>query len=79
MGTRLEKSQIREIARRYPEYKDGRLTEEQAEGIVARAYGEQDELLPEHLKAEIPRWLVRMAARGEVEHDPDQGASRRKP
>ncbi len=76
---RLEKAQIWEIVRRYPEYKDGRLTEEQASEVVERVYADQEEIFNEYLKAEISRELIRMAARGEVEYDPERAAWRMKP
>ena len=74
MGELWERSQIWDLVRQYPEYKDGRLTEEQAGEVVERFYGEQEELRAELLKAEISRELMRMAARGEAEYDPERDA-----
>ena len=78
MGARLERPQLWEMVRQYPEYKDGRLSEEQAGEVVERFYADQEELLEEHLKAEISRQLMRMAARGEAEYDPEHDAWRMK-
>lgn len=67
---KLSREQLWKMVRQYPEYKDGRLTEEQAEEVVEGAYADQEKILEEYLKAEISRELMRMAARGEAVYDP---------
>ncbi len=73
------KDSLWEMVRQYPEYKDGRLTEEQAEEVVETLYADQEKILKEYLKAEVSRELMRMAARGEAEYDQDLVAWRMKP
>ena len=75
----MERPEIWDIVRQYPEYKDGRLTEEQAAEVVERLYDDQEEILEEYVKAEISREMMRMAARGEAEYDPERDAWRMKP
>ncbi len=66
-----DRDYFRELVRRYPEYKDGRLNEDQAEGIAERLYTNQQEIIDAELKASISRELMRMAARGEAVYDPE--------
>lgn len=76
MDKRISKEQLWELVRQYPEYKDGRLTEEQAGEIVERLYADQEEIVRQELRAGISRELIRMAARGEAEYDPERDAWR---
>lgn len=73
---KFSKDRIREMVRRYPEYEDGRLSDDKAEEIVEYLYSNQDAIFREELKAEISRELIRMAARGEAEYDPERAAWR---
>ena len=66
-----DKTRIWEMVREYPEYKDGRLTEDQAAQIVEELHANKEEILADFLKGEIQRELVRMMNRGEVEYDPE--------
>jgi hypothetical protein len=77
VGSYLGKDEIRELVQQNPEYKDGRLSKDEFEEIVEKLYSDQDTLVEEYLKAEVRRELMRMAARGEVEYDPDLDAWRK--
>ncbi len=72
----MSRGEIREMVRQFPEYVDGRLDDARVEKIVEGLYADQDAIVAEHTKAEISRELMRMAARGEVEYDPEQKAWR---
>jgi hypothetical protein len=64
------------MVREYPEYKDARQSDDKVEKVVEELYSEQDAIVREYAKAEISRELIRMAARGEAEYDPEQDAWR---
>lgn len=65
----MDKARIWEMVREYPEYKAGRLTEDQAGEIVEHLHANQEEILDDFLKAQITRELIRMVNRGEAEYD----------
>jgi hypothetical protein len=65
-----DKDRIWEMVREYPEYRDGRLTEEQAAEIVEELHANKEEIFASFLEAEIRRTLMKMVARGEAEYDP---------
>ncbi len=62
---------FRELVRRYPEYKDGRLTEDEAEGIAEHLYNNQQEIIKQAVKVEVRRTLIQMVAQGEAVYDPE--------
>ncbi len=66
-----DRDYFRELVRGYPEYKDGRLTEGQAEGIAERLYTNQQEIIKQAVKVEIRRTLIKMVAQGEAVYDPE--------
>jgi hypothetical protein len=72
-----DKPRIREMVRERPEYKDGRLTEEQVETIVDEMSANKDQLIEEYVRAEIRRELIRMVGRGEAEYDAETDSYRR--
>jgi plasmid stability protein len=65
----VDKDSIKEMVRKRPEYRDGRLTDEQAEEIASYLEAHKEEILREYVPAEVGRALIRLAARGEVEYD----------
>ncbi len=76
MDKQVSKEWFWEMVRGYPEYKDGRLTDEQAGEIVERLYTDQEEIVRQEVKTQISRELIRMVARGEAEYDPERDAWR---
>ncbi len=73
---KLSKDHLREMVRQYPEYKDGRLSDNEVEELVEKLYADQDALVEEYLTAEVSREMMRMAARGEVWYDHEVNAWR---
>ncbi len=73
----LDKPRIREMIRGLPEYKDGRLTDEQVDDIVEDMHAKQEQLREEYIKAELRRELIKMVNRGLMEYDAETDRSRR--
>ncbi len=66
-----DRNYFREMVREYPEYKDGRITEDQAEGIAERLYTNLQEIIEQAVKVELRRTLIKMVAQGEAVYDPE--------
>jgi hypothetical protein len=67
----LTRDEIREMIREQPEFREGRLSEEQVEEVVADIHSRQEEIVRAEVYAFTARELIRLVNKGEAEYDPE--------